>query len=96
MSGTKDLLDKIQEYHKIAYDILLEIGAIKECDCKSGYYYEIYKLDKDTIYAISSNKLKEKYGEDQDFKLFHSQISEIMKKAAIESSCPYCEEERIL
>ena len=94
MSATKDLLDKIQDYHRIAYDIMIEIGAIEECDCKSGYYYETYNLDKDTIYAISSNKLKEKYGEDQDFKLFHSQISEIIKNAAIESSCPYCERTR--
>ena len=94
MSGTKDILDKIQEYHKIAYDILLEIDAIKECDCKSGYYCETYNLNKDTIYAISSNKLKEKYGANQDFKLFHSQISEIIKNAAIESSCPYCERTR--
>ena len=60
MSGTKDLLDKIQDYHRISYDILIEIGAIKECDCNSGYYYETYKLDKDTIYATSSNRLKEK------------------------------------
>ena len=93
MSGTKDLLDKIQDYHKIAYDILLEIGEIKECDCKSGHYYETYKLDKDAIYAISSNSLKEKYGANQDFKLFHSQIAEIIKNAAPELSCPYCEKE---
>lgn len=93
MSGTKLLLDKIQDYHRIAYDILIEIGAIKECDCNSGYYYETYNLDKDTIYAISSNKLKEKYGASYDFKLFHSQIAEIISNAAIESSCPYCEKE---
>lgn len=93
MSATKDLLDKIQDYHRIAYDIMIEIGAIEECDCKSGYYYETYNLDKDTIYAISSNKLKEKYGANQDFKLFHSQIAEIIKNAAPESTCSYCEKE---
>ena len=62
MSGTKDLLDKNQEYHHIAYDILLEIGAIKKCALHSDYYYETYKFDIASIYAISTAKLKEKYG----------------------------------
>ena len=93
MSVTKDLLDKIQDYHRIAYDILIKIGVIEECDCKSGYYYETYKLDKDTIYAISSNKLKEKYGEKQDYKIFYSQIAEILSSASTCSTCSHCIEE---
>ena len=93
MSGTKDHLDKIQEYHKIAYGILLETGAIKECDLHSDFYYDTFSFDEQAIYAICSSKLKEKYGDKQDYKTFHSQISEIMKNAAMESSCPYCEKE---
>ena len=37
MSAIKDQLDKEQDYHKIAYDILLEVGAIKECDFHSDF-----------------------------------------------------------
>ena len=93
MSATKDFLDKIQDHHQIAYDILIEIGAIKECEIHSDYYYETYSFDKKAIYAVCANKLKEKYGENQDFKIFNSQISEILKDASINSTCPYCEKE---
>ena len=93
MSGIKNLLDKTQEYHQIAYDILLEIGAIKECEFHSDHYYDAFSFDEQTIYAICSSMLKEKYGDKQDYKIFHSQISAIMKNAATESACPYCEKE---
>lgn len=93
MSATKDFLDKNQDYHRIAYDILIEIGAIRECEFHSDYYYETAIFEENILYGICTNKLKEKYGEKQDFQLFHSQISEIIRNAAIDSSCPYCEKE---
>lgn len=93
MSATKERLDQIQGYYQIAYDILIEIGAIKECVLHSDYYYEAFRFDEQAIYSICTNKLKEKYGANQDFKMFCDQISEIMKNAAAEASCPYCKKE---
>ena len=93
MSITKNYLDKEQAYYKIAYDILIEIGAIKECEFHSDYYYDTSIFEEKVLYGICTNKLKEKYGETQDFEIFHSQISEIIRNAAIESSCPYCEKD---
>lgn len=93
MSATKDFLDKNQDYHRIAYDILIEIGAIRECEIHSDYYYETYSFDEKAIYGICANKLKEKYGEKHDFKIFYSQISDIMKFANASSTCPFCEKE---
>ena len=91
MSATKRGLEKGEDYRKIAYDILIEIGAIKECELHSDYYYETHKFDMSSIYAIGSNKSKEKYGESQNFKTFNFQISEIVKNASSSSICPYCE-----
>lgn len=93
MSITKRNIEKIEDYRKMAYDILIEIGAIKECEIHSDYYYETSNFEEKALYGICANKLKEKYGEKQDFKVFNSQISEIIRNAAIESSCPYCEKE---
>ena len=93
MSATKREIEKIEDYRKIAYNILIEIEAIKECEFHSDYYYETSIFEKNILYGICTNKLKEKYGEKQDFQLFHSQISEIIRNAAIDSSCPYCEKE---
>ena len=93
MSAIKDQLDKEQDYHKIAYDILLEVGAIKECDFPSDYYCENFLYDEKTIYGMCTNRLQEKYGLNQDYEVFHSQIAEILRNSAIESSCPYCEKE---
>ncbi len=93
MGATKRELEKIEDYRKIAYNILIEIEAIKECEFHSDYYYETYIFEKNMLYGICTNKFKEKYGEKQDFQLFHSQISEIIRNAAIDSSCPYCEKE---
>lgn len=93
MGATKRQLEIVEDYRKIAYDILIEIGAIKECEFHSDYYYETFSFDEKAIYGICANKLKEKYGENQDFNIFNSQVSEIMKCAAASSTCPYCEKE---
>ena len=90
MSATKNQIDVIQEYRSIAYGILLEIGAIRECELHSDFYYDTNKLDVSSIYAISTKTLKEKYGEEQKFKIFNSQIDEIMKSASPTSACPFC------
>lgn len=90
MSVTKDQIDLIQDYRSIACEILLEIGAIRECELHSDFYYDTKKLDESSIYAMSANKLKEKYGEEQNFKIFSSQIDEIMKSASPTSACPFC------
>lgn len=93
MGITKREIEKIEDYRKIAYDILIEIGAIKECELHADYYYETSIFEEKILYGICANKLKEQYGEKQDFKIFYSQISAIIRNAAIESSCPYCEKE---
>ena len=93
MSITKRNIEKNEDYRKMADDILIEIGAIKECEFHSDHYYETGIFEENMLYGICTNKLKEKHGEKQDFQLFHSQISEIIRNAAIESSCPYCEKE---
>ena len=90
MSVTKDQIDVIQDYRSIACEILFEIGAIRECELHSDFYYDTKKLDESSIYAISANKLKMKYGEEQNFKIFNSQIDEIMKSASPTSACPFC------
>ena len=93
MGATKRELEKVEDYRKIAYGILIEIGAIKECEFHSDYYYETLNFEEKTIYGICTNKLKEKYGAKQDFMIFNSQISQILKDASIDSICPYCEKE---
>ena len=93
MSATKRIFEKVEDYRRIAYDILIEIGSIRECEFHSDYYYETFSFDEKAIYGICANKLKEKYGEHQDFKIFNSQISDIMKDASVSSTCPYCEKE---
>ena len=93
MGITKREIERIEDYRKIAYDILIEVGAIKECEFHSNYYYETYNLEENVLYGICTNKLKEKYGANQDFKIFNSQISQILKDASIDSICTYCEKE---
>lgn len=92
MSLIKREIEKNEEYRKITFDILIEIGAIKTCDFHDDFYFVAYSVDKKEIYARATDKLKKQKGEENiDFKLFHSLIDEILSEAADgPDGCPYC------
>lgn len=89
MSFAKRKLEKVDEMNKIAQEILFEIGVIKSCNC-GKVFYETYKFDKKEIYAIATNKLKEKIGNQFEYKTFHKQIDEILKVALSGNDCECC------
>ncbi|MBR6902957.1 MAG: hypothetical protein IKN39_03610 [Clostridia bacterium] len=84
-------MSMLKEYEQIAFQIMVEIGAIKTCSIHDDFYYNTYKYEEKNIYALATAKLKEQYGELQDFETFHKQIDEILSYAAGgEDECPYC------
>ncbi len=92
MSSAKQIIEKKERYQDIAFKALIEIGAIKTCDYHEDFYYSTYECADTEIYAKATSKLKEKYGETQDYKLFHEIIGEILSYAADSSDeCPYCQ-----
>ena len=91
MGGAKRMLELQETYHGLAFEILLEIGAIKTCEFHSDFYYDNYKYDKNEIYARATSRLKQKYSEYNDFKIFDDEINDIMTYAADgPDDCPYC------
>lgn len=89
MSLIKNIIEYKDKMYSYAMDILIEIGEIKRCDC-GGIFYQIYKYDEKDIYAIATNKLKEKYGEQSDYTAFHKAIKKILTEAGTGNHCPYC------
>lgn len=91
MSLAKRLLEKTDDYYRIAFEALIDIGAIKTCDIHDDFYYQTYNIDKNDIYARVTNSVKKKYGEQDDYKLFHAQVDRILKEAGTgQSDCPQC------
>ena len=92
MSLAKRRLEQIEDYYEIAFEAMLDVGAIKTCSMHDSFYYNTYTYDNSTIYGIVTNKLKEIYGEKQDYKLFHQQIDKILSEAGTaENECPTCQ-----
>lgn len=92
MGSAKRQLEEREDYKNIAYQILIEIQAIKECEYHSDFYYDNGKYEKQTIFAIATSILKEKYHEYKNFPLFHEMVQEVMNESALGASdCPYCE-----
>lgn len=92
MGLTKRLLEKIEDYYRIAFEVMLDVGAIKTCSMHDSFYYNTYAYDDGALYGIVTNKLKEVYGEKQDYKLFHQQIDKILSEAGTaEDECPACQ-----
>lgn len=81
MSATKQRIDKINEYGRIAFEALSDIGAIAPCYSSNDYYFT-YKYDKAAIYGIVTKKIKKEHPELDDFKLLHEQIKHILMNAA--------------
>ena len=91
MSFAKRMLENTEECKSIAYELLLEIGAIDTCGLHE-FYYNTYKYDNSMLYAVVTNKLKEKYPDIEDFKFFHKCVGEIMDYAADGADqCPACQ-----
>lgn len=86
MSLTKRKIEYNEEMFGYAKEILFEIGAIKNCICRE-IFYETYNLDKKDIYAIATIKLKEKFGSQYDYKIFHEQIKLVLSEALSENDC---------
>ena len=82
MSLDKEKLSKIEEYENIAKEILQEMGAIKFCFCGKTYY-DTGLYDRQNIFGLATTKLKEKYGDKQDFPLFDEVLDRIF------SDCPF-------
>ncbi len=81
---------KSDEYYDFAFNEMKRIGAISVCEICLNYYYWTDEFEKKDVYAILTNKLKEKYGDKQDFKLFQQQIDIIITDAAYDIACPFC------
>ena len=91
MSLAKRMLENTEECKSIARELLLEIGAIDTCGLHE-FYYNTYKYDNNMLYAIVTNKLKEKYPDIEDFEFFYKCVSEIMDYAADGADqCPACQ-----
>ena len=92
MSLAKRKIEEIEEYRRIAFKAMIEIGALKTCDYHDDFYYNTYKYSDSEIYPIVTAKIKKEYGESRDYKLFHKQIAEILSYAAGGADeCPFCE-----
>ena len=94
MSLAKDLIAKKEFYHRIAYEWLLQESAIKTCDIHEDFYYitGLSLIESDELYRNLTTKLKKEYGEDQDYKLFHSVIHDILSVSSTnDDDCPFCE-----
>ncbi len=79
------------KYSKIAYEELLNIGAIKTCDIHQDYYYA-NMIDNDEIYAMVTANVKKKYGDEVNYKVLHEWIKRILDDAGIDAdNCPMCE-----
>lgn len=93
MSSAKREIEATENMYRDALEILQQIGAIKYCTC-GKIFYETFNLDKKDIYAIATNKLKELYGEIQNYKLFHNQIDTVLSEALDGNYCEYCNSEK--
>lgn len=92
MSVTKRKLEQIEDYYRIAFEIMMDIGAIKTCSFHDSFYYNAYAYDESAIYGIVTNKLKQVYGDKQDYEIFHQQIHRILFEAGTaEDECPACQ-----
>ena len=92
MSLTKRRLEQIEDYYRIAFEAMIDVGAIKTCGMHDSFYYNTYVYDNGAIYGIVTNKLKEVYGEKQDYKVFHQQIDKILSEpGTAENECPACQ-----
>jgi len=60
MGSMKRLGEKIEEYQAMAFEILLEIGAIKTCKLHDDFYYATYKMDDSEMYARATAAIKRK------------------------------------
>ena len=86
--------DYITDYRDMAYRILIEIEELKCCEFHSDYCYRTYKYGDDQIYAVATNKIKEKLNNESiDFSLFHDSIKYNLDEAGDSSKCPICEAE---
>ena len=83
MSGSKNVLEKINQYEIIAKKILEELGAII-VSAREDYYQGIENLS-DNLYVKSINLAKEKYGDNLDWELFYISICKILEEAGTET-----------
>lgn len=87
MSYEKDLIADKDFYYGKAFEMLVDIGAIEMCPFGHDFYYLTSKFnifdneDEGKIYAYATKKLKEKYGEYQDFDKFHEMIKKVLAEA---------------
>ena len=83
------------DYYEVAFDILLDIGAIAYCEYHDDYYYNTYKFDEENVYPIATIKIKasSNYGDNIDMKSFHSEIKKIMDESGVDKdNCPFCDD----
>ena len=83
MSGSKNVLEKINQYEIMAKKILEELGVII-VSAREDYYQGIENLS-DNLYVKSINLAKEKYGDNLDWKLFYISICKILEEAGTET-----------
>lgn len=97
MGTSKEMISKIEEYKKITYKILLDIGAIKSCVNHEWFYYDSGKFsfgnesEDRELYNLSDTELM-KYKEFDDVSFFHDVIDDIMSEVADGADeCPSCQ-----
>ena len=92
MGLAKRILERTDDYYKIALEAMIATGAIKTCDIHTDFFYQTYALENDDeIYKRATKYMKDKYGEQNDYKMFHAQVDRILKDAGTgPSECSQC------
>ncbi len=91
MSGAKRQLEKTEQYRQIAYELLMQIGAIDSCGMHD-FYYNTHNCSGNRLYTMVTSKLKNEYPDMTNFELFHKCVNEIMNNAADNAdACPACQ-----
>ena len=89
MSVSKRLLEEKEENRRRAFEILEEIDAIEYCLC--GRIFRISKNEANA-YPYATQKYKEKYLDDANFKEFQEQVKAVLNEALpAGEKCPNCE-----
>ena len=93
MGTWQDKSQTEEYYYQIAKEILLEMGEISHCKFHPDemFVYRTENLEESQIYAIATEKFKEKYHDDKNFTEFHAQIERVLGDAASsQDDCPVC------
>ena len=80
------------DYRELVIQFLTEMSEVKSCIYHSDYLYRTFTYDDNQIYAITTKKIQQLYGDDKiDYNLFHSTVKTVLEELGVSSDCPICE-----